>query len=101
MNRIDIKNEAKAKIKGNLWNIIWPILVIGVLESVLVSIFGGSANVDFNNLENFKVPTSYVAASTIISIIVGIVAAGYTKYIINFVRTGKFDTNEILNIIFI
>ena len=97
MNRVEIKNEAKAKIKGNLWNIIWPVLVIGVLESVLSSIFGGSPNIDFNNLENFKVPTSYIAASTITSIIAGIVNAGYIKYIINFVRTGNFDTSVIFN----
>ncbi len=97
MNRVEIKNEAKAKIKNNLWNIIWPVLVIGVLESVLSSIFGGRINIDFNNLENFKVPTSYIAASTITSIIAGIVNAGYIKYIINFVRTGNFDTSVILN----
>lgn len=97
MNRVEIKNEAKSKIKNNLWNIIWPVLVIGVLEGVLSSIFGGRINIDFNNLENFKVPTSYIAASTITSIIAGIVNAGYIKYIINFVRTGNFDTSVILN----
>ena len=97
MERAKIKRIAKEKIKGNLWNIIWPVLVIGVLESVLSSIFGGRINIDFNNLENFKVPTSYIAASTITSIIAGIVNAGYIKYIINFVRTGNFDTSVILN----
>ena len=99
MNRQEIKNAAKAKIKekGAKWDIIWPILVIGVLESVLVSIFGGGVNVDLNNIESFTFPTRYVVATSIVSILMGIVTAGYVKYIINFVRTGNFDSNEIIN----
>ena len=27
MNRKEIKELAKAKIKGNKWNIIWPMLI--------------------------------------------------------------------------
>lgn len=98
MNRVEIKNEAKAKIKGNLWNIIWPILVIGVIEGIIISLFGG--NVDLNelsNMEHFTFPTRYLVASGVVGIIMGIVSAGYTKYIINFVRTGKFETSDILN----
>ena len=99
MNRQEIKNAAKAKIKekGAKWDIIWPILVIAFLESVLVSIFGGGVNVDLNNIESFTFPTRYVVATSIVSILMGIVTAGYVKYIINFVRTGNFDSNEIIN----
>lgn len=99
MNRQEIKNAAKTKIKekGAKWDIIWPILVIAFLESVLVSIFGGGVNVDLNNIESFTFPTRYVVATSIVSILMGIVTAGYVKYIINFVRTGNFDSNEIIN----
>ncbi len=100
MNRVEIKNEAKAKIKGNIWNIIWPVLVISVLESLLVSIFGGSLSIDVNNIENIKnikISASNIVVPVVVGILAGIVTAGYTKYIINFVRTGKFDTADILN----
>ena len=33
------------------------------------------------------------------SILGGIINAGYIKYIVNFVRTGKFDSNDIINTI--
>ena len=95
MNRAEIKQEAKAKIKGNLWNIIWPILVIGAVESILMSLFGGTP--DFSNMEKVEIPTSYLVATGVIGILMGIVNAGYIKYIINFTRTGKFNTSDILN----
>ena len=98
MNRVEIKNEAKAKIKGNLWNIIWPVLVISVLSSIIISLFGGNVNLtELQNMEEVKLPTKYLVTTGIVGIIMGIVTAGYTKYIINFVRTGKFETNDILN----
>ncbi len=99
MNRVEIKNDAKAKIKGNLWNIIWPVLLISVIEGTLISLFAGNAfnSIDFSDLENIKIPTSYSAIMSVVSILAGIVMAGYTKYILNFARTGKFDSNDILN----
>ena len=102
MNRKEIKELAKTKIKGNLWNIWWPFLVISVLESLVTKIFGATINVDFTNLEsltNISVPTSYYVKVVLVGIVFGIVTAAYTKYILNFVRTGKFDTNDILNTI--
>ena len=97
MNRQEIKSLAKSKIKGNIWNIIWPLLVIGVVESIITGLFGGSIKIDFNNLENISIPTSYYYCTVIISILFAIVNAAYIKYIINFVRTGKFETSDILN----
>ena len=42
MNRSEIKELAKQKIKGNLWNILWPMLIIEVINSILSSFFGPS-----------------------------------------------------------
>ena len=39
MNRVEIKENAKQKIKGNIWNLIWPLLVIGVLQSIISRIY--------------------------------------------------------------
>lgn len=105
MNRAEIKELAKSKIKGNKWNIIWPVLVIGFLESVIQNIFhlGPSvANIDLNNLEAMSIqnmPIQVSLGTGILSILVGVIMAGYYKYILNFVRTGKFETNDIINTI--
>lgn len=105
MNRAEIKELAKSKIKGNKWNIIWPVLVIGFLESVIQNIFHlgpGVANIDLNNLEAMSIqnmPIQVSLGTGILSILVGVIMAGYYKYILNFVRTGKFETNDILNTI--
>lgn len=99
MNRAEIKEEAKKKIKGNLWNIIWPVLVITVVESLLVTILGGSVNIDFNHLENVAVPTRYYVATSVVSLFIGIVNAGYLKYLIDFTRTGNFDKDTIINVV--
>ena len=100
MERKEIKELAKTKIKGNKWNIIWPMLVIGALESVFTNLFGGSNKYifsDFDTMTNVRFYVDY--ASILVSIIVGIISAGYLKYILNFVRNGKFDANEIIETI--
>ena len=102
MNRKEIKELAKEKIKGNKWNIIWPMLVISVIGSVITTIFGGTVNVNVNNLEELSQltvsPIQY-GGSLLSSLVVGLISAGYIKYILNFVRTGKFDTKEIIETI--
>ena len=100
MNRKEIKELAKSKIKGNKWNIWWPVLVIGVLESILERLFLPQATFHFDEAKKiieFNIPKGLYIGSGIIGILFGIIVAGYLKYILNFVRTGKFDTNDILN----
>ena len=102
MDRKEIKEEAKAKLKGNIWNILWPMLIIIAIESILSNIFGGTINInlsDIESLQSIKVPSSTYVNSGIVTILTGILGAGYLKYILNFVRTGKFETNTIINII--
>lgn len=106
MNRTEIKATAKQKIKGNLWNILWPLLVIAVLESIIMSILGGNSNnavvnVDFSDFKDIAgaMKTSFSPISTLISIVFSIVNIAYYKYIINFLKTGKFEFNDIINCI--
>ena len=102
MDRKEIKASAREKIKGNIWNILWPLLVIGLasglIDRILQRIFGlNSIDVyNYESLSNVHVPPTYYLLSIIITIILGFLSAGYIKYIINFVRTGKFDTKEII-----
>ena len=95
MNRVEIKEEAKAKIKGNWWNILWPLIVIGVISSAFTGLTGNTISTNGEN----QVTTLRVVGSTLSTIITGILSAGYIKYLLTFVRTGKFKTDEIINTI--
>ena len=103
MNRVEIKEEAKRKIKGNLWNLLWPLLIIMLLEGVVSSIFGGTnralVNVDLNNLDlnSLSSSVSTSPSSALLNIIFSVINVAYLKYVLDFVRTGKFDANEIIN----
>ena len=102
MNRKEIKEEAKAKIKGNKWNILWPLLAIGAIEGVIDSILRvifKVPSIDYISMENLNtnVPMSYSITSLVIALIIGLISAGYIKYILDFVRTGKFNANVIID----
>ncbi len=104
MNRKEIKEEAKAKVKDwdVKWNIIWPLLIIGVLSAVLGSLFGNEVTVNFNDLQSvveYSASPANRVGSLLVSIFTTFVSAGYIKYLMNFVRTGKFNSNVILNTI--
>ncbi len=99
MNRSEIKTLAKEKVKGNKWNIWWPLLVISVIVSVLNSLFG--PKIDLTTIEEtgkFVVKGSS-AISLLVSIVSGVLTAGYLKYLLNYVRTGKFNTDLIIGTI--
>lgn len=100
MDRVKIKEAAKEKIKGNKWNIIWPALIISVVAGLLERLVGGTPTftTDVNGYTVMEpMPAKVMVAIYIIGLIVGIVTACYKKYILNFVRNGKFDTNDIIN----
>ena len=101
MNRSEIKELAKSKIKGNLWNLLWPVLVISAIESILTGIISPAPTIDYTNLESITATTNTSPTAAllvaIISIVCGIAMIAYKKYVLNFVRTGKFETQEILN----
>ena len=94
MSRQEIKEEAKAKIKGNIWNILWPLLVIGVLSGIISTIFGGN-----QSYSSDSVNVTVSLGSTASTLISAFLSAGYIKYLLTFVRTGKFNTDEIINTI--
>ena len=98
MNRAEIKELAKEKIKGNKWNIWWPMLVIGFIEGAITGFFAPESQVNIvNGVSTINISPAYIGVSSIAGIIGGIFIAGYYKYILNFIRTGKFDFKDILN----
>ena len=102
MDRVSIKEEAKTKVKGNIWNILWPVLVISVISVVLNSLFGNNVTLNINEIDSMTMTTTNVTpmatfGSLIATIISGFISAGYIKYMLTFVRTGKFETNVIID----
>ena len=105
MNWSDIKTLAKEKVKGNKWNIWWPVLIIGLLESLLEKLFAPTTiNLsEYLNNENIQaglqVNNKDYVISLCISVLVAIIMAGYIKYILDFIRTGEFDHKKIIDTI--
>jgi len=102
VNRIEIKELAKTKIKGNKWNILWPLLAFGFVEGIIEKIFklDPYTSVDFTNLESMmKIEMTPKAAigSAVLGLLFVIVFVAYKKYIMNFVRTGQFDFKDIVD----
>jgi len=100
MNRVEIKELAKQKIKGNKWNIIWPVLLITVVVSILEPVLGLIPKVDFNNMESlvsYKISPVSAIIAFVLLILVSIIMVAYQKYIMNFVRTGNFNSKDIIN----
>ena len=87
MDRKAIKAEAKEKIKGNLWTIWKPILVLALISGVLGGIIGAITK----DPESAAASTlSLVAELALMPISVGLVA-----YMLKFTRGQKPELNEI------
>lgn len=99
MNRVEIKELAKSKIKGNKLNIIWPVLLVSAMVSILEIVFGAYPKVDINNIEglmNYQMSPLASLIVSLLSILTAIIMVAYKKYILNFVRTGKFNYKDII-----
>ena len=113
MDRVAIKSLAKEKIKGNKWNLIWPLLVISIISSILTNLLGGGNLVTINadsikSLQNMSYEAIMNAAvvnpraeaiNTVVSIVVGIITAGYVNYVLTFVRNGSASIDDIMDTI--
>lgn len=97
MNRVEIKELAKEKIKGNIWNILWPLLLIAIVFSTLSNMFGPKYSFNPNTYELVKISGGMPVISTLITLAQGIVMACYLKYILDFVRTGNFNSSTIID----
>lgn len=104
MDRKAIKEEAKAKIKGNLWTIWKAILLIGLISAgvnmILSSIFPATVTPDMLQvyLDTGKLPDGYSvnqAVSTLASIALMPLTIGVVAYILKFSRGEKPEIKDI------
>ena len=97
MDRKEIKDKAKEKIKGHIWEILWPALVIGILYYVILRVF--VVNVTSFSAANNSINTATSIKEFIMEVLFSIAVGGYIKYLIDFVRIGKTETKTILDTI--
>lgn len=106
IDRKEIKAKAKEKINGNKWNLIWPLLAISIGLSVIQSIIAKIGGVDTTadimaTLQGLEVETTtplwYTIVSDILTLAEGVFTFAYTKYLLNIVRNGKAEFNDIID----
>ena len=113
MNRIEIKENARKIIKGNLWKIFGILFLVALLGSIVtatIKYIYGMIFAGFNISLTETVITSGITtkintlAGNIFSIIETIVTLMIsfvsTHYMLNFVRGNKIDISESINFLF-
>lgn len=113
MNRVEIKENAKKIIKGNLWKIFGILFLVALLGSIVtatIKYIYGMIFAGFNISLTETVITSGITtkintlAGNIFSIIETIVTLMIsfvsTHYMLNFVRGNKIDISESINFLF-
>lgn len=97
MNRAKIKKEAREMLKGNLWEILKPILIVSLITFVVGMINGGTDGREFELVNGtLKVTQSNPSlGASIFSLVVGLamlpIEFGLLVYIVKFVRKEPYD----------
>lgn len=89
MNRIELKEWAKEKIKGNLWNII-----IGLLITIAISVM---FSMGYAIIQKIFGASSFIAyiVEIIIDILLIPLNVGLYSYIVEFIKNDNFNQNLI------
>lgn len=86
MNRAKIKEQARGLIKDNLWYLLKPLVIIGLISfvasGILTILFGSESTV--TNL-----------ATSLIELAILPITFGYQVYVLKFVRKEKMEINDI------
>lgn len=106
MDRKEIKELAKEKIKDNKWNILWPMLIISFISGMIGNYFGPKYELLSFDLNNFAYEINVIQVTPlqgliggIGAIIIGIAGIAYYRYLLNFVRGEHFEFNDIIETI--
>lgn len=106
MNRREIKNESKAKIKGNLWNLFTPILIYLAITLVLPEILQLCGLELTTEAVKYIGTTSYVVevstrlgqiVDLLLRIVGAVLSVGIINFTLKFVRKDKIDINNMFN----
>ena len=86
INRKALKEAAREKIKGNLWN-IWKALLVPVAISFVLGIFETVLGED---------STAYNIIGVVVEFLIIPLSVGIMLYVLNFIRGKKYDIKDLL-----
>lgn len=86
MDRVKIKEEAKQMIKGNLWTIWKPVLIVGLISGIASAIItpAGGEKTTMGSLLNF-----------VFGLMLMPLSVGLTYYILKFIRKDNPEINDL------
>lgn len=88
MDRVKIKEEAKQMIKGNLWTIWKPLLIVALISGAATGLITGLVgNPDNNSLASLL--------NFVVSLAMMPISVGLTYYMLKFVRKQNPDVNDL------
>lgn len=98
MNRAKIKEEAREILKGNIWNILKPMLVVALIYSVIAGVvISGSLN-SINNMDPASISNSPMdLLGSILEILMIPISYGVLVYEVKLVRKQPYELKEIFS----
>lgn len=93
MDRVSIKEEAKKKIKGNLWTVWKPFVLFNLILFAIMFVCGFIAGL--LKLDENVSKIVYGVISFCASFFEMAFTFAYAKYILSFIRGEKFDWNDV------
>lgn len=90
MNRAEIKEEAKEKIRGKLWEVWKPLLVVVVVGAIFGILVPGTN-------DPYEMNSGRSLISVIFDFLLAPLSIGVYGYVLNFIRGKKYDVKDIFN----
>ena len=94
MDRIKIKEEAKKKIKGNLWYLWKPHVYVFLLCFAILFVIGICLRIA--NVEKATTDTVMSVVSSILGMFEVVFSVAYAKYTLEFIRGKKMEFNDVI-----
>ncbi len=108
MDRVELKNKAKKLIKGNIWYLLKPLviigLIIGAIEGLAVGLdyafgFTTTETVEVLGVKTTQTSGGYI--SMVVGIFTGIAGSAlsiaYAHYVLSFVRGKKEELKDVID----
>lgn len=87
MNRAEIKEKARKMIKGRLWEVWKPMLIVMVIGSLIGAVTAG--------IDPKGTNTALSAVTIVLEFLLYPLSVGLYAYFLNFIRGKKLDVNKI------
>lgn len=97
MNRIEIKEKARKIIKGKLWEIWKPMLIIMLISATLSFLLDRYLPLSYNLFTFKDTKLDLDLSNSIITFLITPISIGFSLYILNFVRGKEFKIDDLFS----